>query len=422
MINDSDLKSRTDFSGSPDQVGQLDIDLTELPSAILTQVPGVNPSDPTDGIVQRINPAQVRLMRMPNRDANAFESSEFEDVRDAILAHGGNAVPICVVELEAMDDEGFKYELIFGARRLAACKMAQVAVLAVVKKHALFPTEQRYFSTLQENLSRKNLSPFELGRQLRHMLDEGHALSARDLSRKLGLHHSYISQVINLARLPVEVVNSFSGPADLQPRYEKRLLSALAENRDAVLQVAKNLGSLPKRLPAKDVLNRLVEAGQKTRKLDDDAGVGRSDNPLEGLLTANGKEVGRVTIDGKRQARIVLIPALTDKQQSALLNHMNAFVKRHFTTKATNAESNQPVKSTRVVDATSTSGPSSLMSAANTMSATKTKVRTIAEMAAELKKAVLKYNANSITVSPNDDTSDINIVFDNSSGDPDELK
>jgi hypothetical protein len=47
-------------------------------------------------------------------------------------------------------------------------------------------------------------------------------------------------------------------------------------------------------------------------------------------LHANGKEVGRVLLDGKKRAKITLSPELTDKQQDALYKHMAAFVKRHF--------------------------------------------------------------------------------------------
>lgn len=347
--------SASTLPGTSHEAGKVDIDLTVKPTSVtavdfaqpLSRSASASPSlagQSTSfvgplanapayerGVVYRIEPTLIRLMPMPNRDASAFESDEFEELRIVILSNGGNTVPIAVVELEEIDGKGFKYELVYGERRMEACRLAKVPVLAYVKKAAELPPSQRTLETVRENQARKNLSPYEFGRQLKYVLDSGHATSVRMLGREIGRHHKDVSAAIKLACLPIEVVNAFASTTDLQFRFEAPLAQALAGNSEAVLRVAKDIGSQPERLPAREVFQRLIEAGDEMPKAAESQSGGPSATPEKGVLYAHGKEVGRVVFDKKNRAKITLSPELTDKQQAALHKHMAAFVKRHFT-------------------------------------------------------------------------------------------
>ena len=353
-------------SGTSQEAAKLDIDLTSKPT-LVTAVDFVKPLSPSPsaspsladrstsfvgplanapasegGMVYRIEPTLIRLMPMPNRDACAFESDEFEELRIAVLSNGGNTVPIGVVEFEEIDAQGFKYELVYGERRMEACKLAKVPVLAYVKKAAELTPSQRTFETVRENQARQNLSPFEFGRQLKYVLDSGHARGVRMLGREIGRHHKDVSAAIKLACLPGEVISAFASTMEIQFRFEAPLAQALADNSEAVLRVARDIGSQPKRPPAREVFQRLIEAGNETLKAVESQGGGPSATPDattdKGVLYANGKEVGRVVLDRKNRAKITLLPELTDKQQAALHKHIAAFVKRHFTEVAAPAQ------------------------------------------------------------------------------------
>ncbi len=280
---------------------------------------------------------------MPNRDASAFESDEFEELRIAILSNGGNTVPIGVVEFEEIDAEGFRYELVYGERRMEACKLAKVPVLAYVKKAAELPPSQRTLETVRENQARENLSPYEFGRQLKYVLDSGYATSVRMLAREIGRHHKDVSAAIKLACLPREVISAFASTTEIQFRFEAPLAQALADNGEAVLRVARDIGAQPERPPAREVFQRLIEAGNEAPKAAESQGGGPSATPDKGVLYANGKEVGRVVIDGKKRAKIMLSLELTDKQQAALRKHMAAFVRRHLTDVAAPAHTQEAV-------------------------------------------------------------------------------
>ena len=175
------------------------------------------------GVVRKLDPAVIRLMPMPNRDACAFETDEFEELRIAILSNGGNTVPIAVVELNEKRTDGFQYELVYGQRRLMACKSAKLPVLAYVQKAARLLPTVRPFETIRENQAREDLSPYEFGRQLKFVLDAGHVKGVRALAREIGRHHKEVSSAIKLACLPIEVVNAFASTAEIQFRYQAPL-------------------------------------------------------------------------------------------------------------------------------------------------------------------------------------------------------
>lgn len=303
-----------------------------------SKLPSPNPPTASTfiGELQRIDPHRIRAMRMPNRDADAFECDEFESLHQSIVAGGGNSVPISVVQLES-PTAAHDYQLISGERRMRACIQARLPVLAIVRPADQVPEPQRLLETLQENLARQNLSPYEFGRQLKCAIDTGLSPSARALARDIGRHHSDVSAAIKLASLPAEVVEAFATTADLQYRFEGPLTQVLTKNKEAVLSAARAIKALPDRPPAKELVSLLVAAAATPVGGVQKGSVGRSDTSSSSSLCCAGQEVGSVQIDRRGHARITLGIALTDKQQAALHKHIDAFLQRHIA--GTNANS-----------------------------------------------------------------------------------
>lgn len=300
--------------------------------------PTLPPASTSLGELRRIDPHRIRAIQMPNRDPASFESDEFESLHQSIVAAGGNSVPISVVHLDS-PTAAHDYQLISGERRLRACIQARVPILAIVRQADQVPDQQRLLETVRENLARQNLSPYELGRQLKHAIDAGLSSSARALARDIGRHHSDVSAAIKLASLPVEIIEAFASTADLQYRFENPLSQALTKNKAAVLSAARAIKVLPDRPPAKEVVSLLVAAvAVPAAGGMQKGGVGRSDTPFNGALSCAGQKVGSVQIDKRGHAKITLAVALTDKQQAALHKHIDAFLQRHIA--GTNASSN----------------------------------------------------------------------------------
>jgi ParB family transcriptional regulator, chromosome partitioning protein len=178
-----------------------------------------------------------------NRHETNFESVEFASLREEIKSAGGNVQPIKVRPIE-----GGMFEVIFGHRRLEACKQNKFDVLAIVEElddQALFVEMDR------ENRSRKDLSPWEQGVMYQRAIHEGLFPSIRKLAEALGVDHGNVSKSLALAELPRELVDAFSSPMDLQYRWAKPLRETHLANPQACIAVAKKLASMsPKPKPA----------------------------------------------------------------------------------------------------------------------------------------------------------------------------
>jgi ParB family chromosome partitioning protein len=178
-----------------------------------------------------------------NRHETNFESVEFASLREEIKSAGGNVQPIKVRPIE-----GGRFEVIFGHRRLEACKQNKLDVLAIVEDlddQALFVEMDR------ENRSRKDLSPWEQGVMYQRAIQEGLFPSIRKLAEALGVDHGNVSKSLTLAELPNELVDAFASPLDLQYRWAKPLREAYLANPEASIASAKKLASMsPKPTPA----------------------------------------------------------------------------------------------------------------------------------------------------------------------------
>ena len=152
-----------------------------------------------------------------------------------------------------------EYEIVFGHRRYQACKEEGLPVTAIVADSM---TDLEAIEAMErENRGRKNLSAWEQGMMYQDALKKGLYTSARKLYESLGVNDSDGTRAIQLAKLPIEVIKSFSTPLDLQYRWAKPLTDAVAANPDVVLVEAKKLGAERKAgaaLSGVEVFNRLV--------------------------------------------------------------------------------------------------------------------------------------------------------------------
>ncbi len=197
----------------------------------------------------------VTTSRFANRHADSFSSKDFEGLVAEIASAGGNVQPVKVRPL-AVAREGARYELVYGHRRLQACRRLGLPVLAMVDNiddRALFAEMER------ENRGRQNLAPWEQGLMYRRALDEGLFASMRQMAELLGANVSAVSRALALASLPEHVVLAFRSPLELQFRWAKPLGDALAADPKGVQSRAQIARGWVPRKPASDVFRFLVQ-------------------------------------------------------------------------------------------------------------------------------------------------------------------
>lgn len=213
-------------------------------------------------LVRKLDPALIDESAWANRDASNFSADDpdFALLKTEIANAGGNVQPIKV------RPSGQRYEVVFGHRRLRACKDLGLPVLAIVETL----DDQRLFVEMdRENRARKNLSPYEQGVMYKRALDEGLFKTQSEMMSALGVSQGWISKAIAVASLPDVIVNAFPSKVGLAFRHAQAIRELLDANEAGVTKRAAELAATAAKLPTADVLKELTDAAlAKTKKAD----------------------------------------------------------------------------------------------------------------------------------------------------------
>lgn len=241
----------------------------------------------------RLDPTQVRPSKWSTRQESAYASAAFERFKDNIDLANGNEQPILVRRV----DDG--YEIVFGHRRHRACSDLDLAVFAVVCDEPLSDLDL-FLAMERENREREDLSPYDQGRMYVQALDNGLFSSQRKLAVAVGVSHTWVRKAIQIATMPVEVIEAFSDPAAIQPAHAEDIVAALATDAAAVMRRAAELAATKRtaKRTATAVVHRLV--GRET--------------PQEAtyLIRCGLRTVGHWRRDGKGRAVVTLDIGVSD--------------------------------------------------------------------------------------------------------------
>lgn len=245
---------------APAAPAALDLDLsfdTDLPSA-----PAAASPSPTESVIL-LDPADIVIPDAPNREASSFDDESADHLQSSIEASGGNTIPIGV-RLVIEPDGSHRYYLVYGERRVRACRNAGLRVRATVLP-TLSATEHG-LQRIRENASRKRLAPIELGRQLAHLLASDARLTQRQLAQHLGRGEDQISKALQLARLDPQILEAFARPQELQYEHRLPLQRAFKEQSKLVATEAQRIRALPQIPPVRDIVDALVKVAKDAKE------------------------------------------------------------------------------------------------------------------------------------------------------------
>jgi ParB family chromosome partitioning protein len=125
---------------------------------------------------------------------------EVENLSQSIIEHGLlNPIVVRVID-------NFKFEIVAGNRRLAACKILKHKKIAC---HIIELDDKGAFEiSLIENIQRKTLRQIEEAQAFRKYISEFGWGGASELSRKIGKSVSYITRRMRLLELPPDVLKA----------------------------------------------------------------------------------------------------------------------------------------------------------------------------------------------------------------------
>ncbi len=231
---------------------------------------------------QPIDPALIDRSDYANRDDVNFidTDNDFAELKELIRIEGRNTVPVL---LRSTRDG--RYEIVYGHRRVEACRQLGIRVQAIVDH---LDDKQLFVAMDLENRSRKNNSPLEQGRFYKKALERGLFPSNKKMAEALGCDLSTMGKAIMVAELPNEVIKAFRSPLEIQFRYATALREACIKDLDRVKRIASELVVVEPRLPAGKVFAKLISEADCEPT---------SDKGLpEGLAAAKKDASGRLTL------------------------------------------------------------------------------------------------------------------------------
>jgi ParB family transcriptional regulator, chromosome partitioning protein len=216
-------------------------------------------------VLLRLDPKAIARTGFANRHEFALlpEDAKFRALKDSIQKHGQDT-PVRVRTAPAGAKQ--PYELVEGHRRHAVCLAldaetdAGFSILARIDA-AASDARDLVLKMYRENAEREDLSPYEYGRMFQSWLDAEVFPRQGDLAKAVGLSDGSVTQYLQIAELPAEVLLAFSDPRRIAVRWMQELGRALKADREGVVDLARKLVERKPRPAAEAVFRELANVG-----------------------------------------------------------------------------------------------------------------------------------------------------------------
>ncbi|MEO1018841.1 MAG: ParB/RepB/Spo0J family partition protein, partial [Pseudomonadota bacterium] len=172
-------------------------------------------------MVAEIDPGQIVDSAYRDRDDRAFQDDSFLRLQTSI-AKRGQLTPVALRQQSRDPD---RYEVVFGHRRVRACRALGIKAKAVVIEA---DDRELVAGMLIENAVREDLSPIEKARHYRQLLD-AKLYSRAELAAVLEVTPQQISNLASLTELPDYVLDLLGDVRELAINPGRDLLAALRE-------------------------------------------------------------------------------------------------------------------------------------------------------------------------------------------------
>jgi len=214
-----------------------------------------------------VDPERCRPWRMHNRDLDHLNEDSCRDLIDSFLSAQKQRIPAIVRRLK--DDPNFDFEIIAGVRRwwtvkwLRAHHHPEFEYLVTIQS---VTDEEAFRVSDVENRSRKDISDWERAKEYTVALAEVYEGSQSQMAEHLNLSKSWLSRLLDVARLPEPVVAAFSDTHDITVRVARDIKpltgdpKALAKMREEAERIEEERSQKGLKLSGPEVAKRLVKA------------------------------------------------------------------------------------------------------------------------------------------------------------------
>lgn len=214
-----------------------------------------------------VDPARCRPWRMHNRDLDHLSEESCRDLIDSFLSAKKQRIPAIVRRLKG--DPEFDYEIIAGVRRwwtvqwLRDHHHPEFEYLVTIQS---VTDEEAFRVSDVENRSRKDISDWERAKEYAVALVEFYEGSQSQMAEHLNLSKSWLSRLLDVARLPEELVAAFSDTHDITVRVARDIkplagdAKLFAKMREEAERIEGERTGAGVKLSGPEVAKRLVRA------------------------------------------------------------------------------------------------------------------------------------------------------------------
>lgn len=214
-----------------------------------------------------VDPLRCRPWRLHNRDIDHLDEETCRDLIDAFLSAKKQRIPAIVRRLQ--NDPDHDFEIIAGVRRwwtvqwLRAHHHPDFEYLVTIQHVS---DEEAFRVSDIENRSRKDISDWERAKEYMRALNEFYDGSQSEMAEHLKISRSWLSRLLDVARLPDEIVDAFADTHDITVRVARdvkplagdpRALALMAAEGKSIRDERADLGT---RLSGPEIAKRLVRA------------------------------------------------------------------------------------------------------------------------------------------------------------------
>jgi ParB/RepB/Spo0J family partition protein len=275
-----------------------------------------------NGILKKIHPRMVADSPWTSRHKSAFDSPAYLALRQDLEAHSGNQVPVLVrpnPSYKPGTADSPKWQLVYGGMRKVACLNLDIRLLVIVQD---LTDEQAFQKAHAENSLRSQLSVFERGQFYCSALKSGLFGSMREQAAYLKVSVSEISRATFLAKLPNEVLQTMTSPADIQILDADKLRPAWDRDPFEVMMRADEINEKDGPLSAKEAILRLTRPEPQS--------VAGCNTSTSIPLKVGDVVFGQLNISATGQTSISFRRALSQSLVSSLQSSLIDFAKDHI--------------------------------------------------------------------------------------------
>lgn len=157
----------------------------------------------------------------------------------------------------------FKYEIIFGRRRHAACLKLGIPFL-VIKKD-IKNVQEAIISQDAENKYRKNVSNYSNSILYKRLLDDGIFKTEKELAIKLAIPSSTFNDLMAFSKIPLDIVKAISNIHELSTNLAAKIISLLKQNNVNHLLILKLAPEIGKSITSPTKLEKALIQNEVTK-------------------------------------------------------------------------------------------------------------------------------------------------------------